>query len=261
MAIYSIKAIKYCEQSVPSPQMFFMSRWGEWMVADFFLFILRRDDGKVMLIDTGVRDVDEIQPLVVAGVGQKGRFRMDMETQSIPLLLRKEGVDPADVQYVFITHLHYDHCSNARLFPNAKFVVSRTGWHLTLDPPHPALIPDILFPRDILAYFAGEARDRLILVDDETPEIIPGIGAFYVGGHTMCSQAFTVQTKEGLAVFPGDTVFYYENLEKNHPVGLAVDIKQCFQAMDRIREIADIVVPPHDPVLLQRYPGGIIVGD
>jgi glyoxylase-like metal-dependent hydrolase (beta-lactamase superfamily II) len=240
--------------------MFFMSGWGEWTVADFFLFVLRRDDGKVVLIDTGVRDVDEIQPLVVAGVGERGRFRMDMATQNVPLLLRQEGIDPSDVGAVLITHLHYDHCSNAKLFPNAKFVVSRTGWHLTLDPPHQALTPDILFPRDVLAYFASEARDRLILADDEAPEIMPGIGAFYIGGHTMCSQAFTVQTKEGLAVFPGDTIFYYENLEKNHPIGLAVDLAECYQAMDRVRAVADIFVPPHDPVLLRKYPDGVIVG-
>jgi len=261
MATYSIKAIKYCEQSVPGPQMFFMSRWGEWLAADFYLFVLRRDDGKVVLVDTGVRDVDEIQPLVLAGVGHKGRFRMDMETQNIPLLLRKEGIDSADVDHVLITHLHYDHVSNAKLFPNAKFIVSRTGWHLTLDPPHPALVPDILFPRDVLAYFAGEARDRLILADDEAPEIMPGIGAFYTGGHTMCSQAFTVQTKDGLAVLPGDTIFYYENLERNHPIGLAVDILECYQAMDRVREIASIFVPPHDPLLLQKHPDGVIAGD
>ena len=260
MAAYSIKAIKYCEQSVPGPQMFYMSRWDEWMVADFLLFVLRRDDGKVVLVDTGVRDVDEIQPLVVAGAGHKGRFRMDMATQNVPLLLRQEGIDPADVEYVLITHLHYDHCSNAKLFPNAKFVVSRTGWHLTLDPPVPALVPDVLFPRDILAYLAGEARDRLILADDDEPEILPGIGAFYVGGHTMCSQAFTVNTKQGLAVFPGDTIFYYENLEKNHPVGLAVDIVECYEAMARVREVADIVVPPHDPLLLKKFPDGVVVG-
>jgi glyoxylase-like metal-dependent hydrolase (beta-lactamase superfamily II) len=261
MATYTIKAIKFCEQTVPGPQMFFMSRWDEWMVADFLFFILRRDDGQVMLIDTGVRDVDEIQPLVVAGAGHKGRFRMDMETQNIPLLLRKEGLDPADVAYVFLSHLHYDHCSNVKLFPNARFVVSRTGWHLTLDPPVDDLVPGVLFPRDVLAYLAGEARDRLILVDDEAPEIVPGIGAFYVGGHTMCSQAFTVETKQGLAVFPGDTVFYYENLKKNHPIGLALDIIQCHQAMGRVREVADIVVPPHDPVLLERFPDGVVVGD
>ncbi len=98
-------------------------------------------------------------------------------------------------------------------------------------------------------------------MDDEAPEIIPGIGAFYIGGHTMCSNAFTVQTKDGLAAFPGDTIFYYENLEKNHPVGLAVDIMECYQAMERVREVADIVVPPHDPLLLERYPDGVVVGD
>jgi glyoxylase-like metal-dependent hydrolase (beta-lactamase superfamily II) len=184
-----------------------------------------------------------------------------MQTQNIPLLLRKEGIDPAEVEYVFLSHLHYDHCSNARLFPNARFVVSRTGWHLTLDAPVPGMVSDPLFPRDILAYFAGEARDRLILVDDETPEIIPGVGAFYVGGHTMCSQAFTVRTKQGLAVFPSDTVFYYENLEQNHPVGLSIDLIQCYQAMARVREVADIVVPPHDPRLLEQFPDGVVVAD
>jgi glyoxylase-like metal-dependent hydrolase (beta-lactamase superfamily II) len=255
---YTIQAIKFCEQAVPGPQMFYMSHWDEWLVADFFLFVLRRDDGQVLLVDTGIRNIDEIQPLVVAGVGQRGRFRMDMSTQNIPLLLRQAGVEPADVAHVLITHLHYDHCSNAGLFPNARFYVSRTGWHLALDPPHPALVPDILFPRDVLAYFANQARDRLVLVDDEAPDLLPGIGAFYVGGHTMCSQAFTVEIKEGLAVFPGDTVFYYDNIIQDHPVGLAVDISECYQAMQRIRGVADILVPPHDPALLIKYPDGMI---
>lgn len=259
MATYSIKAIKYCEQTVPGPQMFFMSRWDEWLEVDFYFFVLRRDDGQIILIDTGIRDVDEIQPLVVGGVGERGRFRMDMRTQNIPLLLQQEGIDPADVDYVLLSHLHYDHCSNAKLFPNAKFVLSRTGWHLTLDPPHPALVPDILFPRDIIAYLAGEARERLILVDDEAPEILPGIGAFYVGGHTMCCQAFTVETKAGTAVFPSDTIFYYENLSAMHPIGLAVDIKQCWRALQRVSAMDAIVVPPHDPELLRRYPDGVVV--
>ena len=108
---------------------------------------------------------------------------------------------------------------------------------------------------------SGWSQAQSFLVDDEAPEIVPGIGAFYIGGHTMCSQAFSVSTKEGLAVLPGDTIFYYENLEKNHPVGLAVDIGECYQAMERVRATADIFVPPHDPLLLQRYPDGVVVGN
>jgi N-acyl homoserine lactone hydrolase len=261
MVTYSIKAIKYCQQLVPGPQMFHMARWDEWMWADFFIFLLRGNDGSVVLIDTGVRDVDEIQPFVVAGVGEQGRFRMDMATQNIPALLNQEGVDPANVSSVALTHLHYDHASNARLFPNARFVVSRTGWHLTLDPPAPCLVPNPLFPSDVIGYLAGEARDRLILADDEAPEVLPGIGALYLGGHTLCSQAITVQTKQGIAVFPGDTVFYYENLERDHPIGSAVSIVECYQAMERIREIGGVLVPPHDPLLLTRYPNGVVISD
>jgi N-acyl homoserine lactone hydrolase len=258
MTTYAIKAIKYCEQTVPGPQMFHMARWDEWMTADFFVFLLRGDDGSIGLVDTGVRDVDEIQPYVVKGVGHRGRFRMDMATQNLPLLLRNEGVDPADVNYVLLTHLHYDHASNVRLFPNARFVVSRTGWHLTLDPPVPELTPDVAFPRDVIGYLAGEARDRLLLAEDDSPSILPGIGAFHLGGHTVCSQAITVQTKRGTAIFPGDVVFYYENLEKNHPVGLAVNIVDCYKAMAKIRKFHGFLVPPHDPRLLELYPDGMI---
>ena len=259
MATYSIKAVKYCEQNVPGPQMFFMSCWDEWMLADFFFFILRRDDGQVVLVDPGVRDVDEIQPLVVAGAGERGRFRMDMRTQNVPLLLEREGIDPVKVSAVLLTHLHYDHCSNAKLFPNAQFLVSRRGLFSIIDPPVAGMTPDILFPRDILAYFVGEARDRVLLLDDEAPEVLPGIGAFHIGGHTLCSQAFTVQTQQGQAVFPGDTIFYYENIERDHPIGLAVDQIQCRKAMNRIRSMNALLVPPHDPALLRKHPDGVVV--
>ncbi len=259
MATYSIKAVKYCEQLAPGPQMFYLSAWDRWVDVYFYFFILRRDDGRVVLVDTGVRDVDEINPLVISGVGEKGRFRMDMSRESIPLLLQQEGVDPAQVEYVFLTHFHYDHCSNVKLFPNAKIVVSKRGWIATMAPKHPQMVPDILFPRDVLAYLANEARDRLILAEDDEREIAPGIGVFYTGGHTMCGQAVRVNTTKGTAILTGDVIFLYENLEKDHPVGLNVNLSECYEAMAKIRREADIVVPPHDPELLKRHPDGVIV--
>jgi hypothetical protein len=29
--------------------------------------------------------------------------------------------------------------------------------------------------------------------------------------------------------------------------------------MDRVRDLADLVVPPHDPMLLRRFPDGVVV--
>ncbi len=258
MATYGIKAIKFCEQSTPGPQMYHMSHWGEWIDVDFYFFVLRRDDGQVCLVDTGLRDVDEVNPAVTAGVGHRGRFRMDMDTQNIPLLLEHEGIHPGEVEYVFLTHLHYDHASNVELFPNAKIVVSKKGWVQTLSCEYPQMLPHPVFPRDVIGYLAGEAHDRLILAGDDE-EILPGISVFYTGGHTMCGQAVKVETREGTAVLTGDVAFQYGNVERDHPIGLAVDLQECYAAMERFREEADILVPGHDPEILERYPNGVIV--
>ncbi len=259
MTTYSIQAVKYCEQTVPAPQMFYLSDWDRWFDVYFYFFILRRDDGRVAIVDPGVRDVDEINPLVVKGVGSRGRFRMDMSTESVPMLLKREGVDPAEVDLVLLTHLHYDHCSNAKLFPNARFVVSERGWVSTLAPKHLKMVPDVLFPRDVLAYLASQARDRLILASDDEREVAPGIDAFYMGGHTMCSQAFRVNTIQGPAILTGDTISLYDNLVRDCPVGLNVNLIECYDAMDKVRKQDGLVIPAHDPGLLQRYPDGCVV--
>lgn len=257
-ATYSIKAIKYCEQTVPGAQMYYMSHFDQDMRADFYFWLLRRDDGKIALVDCGIRDVDEFNT-VVGGPSSKYAFRMDMQTQNIPLLLRKEGIDPLQVDWLFLTHLHYDHASNLHLFPNARIVVSRRGFTSTVAPKYPHMVPHPLFPHDSLAYLVNEARDRLILSEESDGEITPGVSVYYVGGHTMCSQSIRVNTAEGSAILSGDTIFYYGNLERNHPVGLNVNLIECYDAMERVRREAAVFIPAHDPETLARFPDGVIV--
>jgi len=258
MATYSIKAIKYCEQTVPGAQMYYMAHFAEDMRADFYFWILRRDDGKVALVDCGVRDVDEFNT-IVGGPTSKYAFRMNMAEQNIPLLLRNEGIDPAQVEWLFLTHFHYDHASNVHLFPNARIVVSRRGWINTLAPKYPHMVPHPLFPHDSLAYLAHQAWDRLILADESDGEVAPGISVFHVGGHTMCCQAIKVNTRQGTAIFPSDTIFYYGNLEQNHPIGLNLNLIECYDCMARVRREAEVFIPAHDPEVLIRYPDGVIV--
>jgi len=238
--------------------MYYMSHFDEDLRADFYFWLLRRDDAQIALVDCGVRDVDEFNT-VVGGPSSKYAFRMDMATHNIPLLLKKEGVDPAAVEWLFLTHLHYDHASNVHLFPNARIVVNRRGWIATVAPKYPHMVPHPLFPHDSMAYLIHEARERLILAEESDGEIAPGISVFYVGGHTMCCQAIKVNTKQGTAIFPSDTIFYYGNLEQNHPIGLNINLIECYDCMARVRKEADIFIPAHDPKLLERFPDGVIV--
>jgi glyoxylase-like metal-dependent hydrolase (beta-lactamase superfamily II) len=61
----------------------------------------------------------------------------------------------------------------------------------------------------------------------------------------------------GPVIITGDVVYKYENIEKNRPTR-SPDERPCQQAMNRIRALADIVLPAHDPATLQRWPDGII---
>lgn len=63
----------------------------------------------------------------------------------------------------------------------------------------------------------------------------------------------------GPAMLTGDTVYLYDNIEGNRP-NRSPDPQACFEAMARIRSLADIVVPAHDPETLERWPGGVIGG-
>ncbi len=95
----------------------------------------------------------------------------------------------------------------------------------------------------------------LHLAEDE--EILPGIHTFWLGCHSVCSQAIAVQTTCGTAVFTGDVVYKYRNIEADIPIGWA-DAGECLEAMKKIRTVADIVIPGHDPELLERFPEGTI---
>lgn len=196
-----------------------------------------------VLIDTGLVDVAGFSKGTAAyipgGVQQRPEERPSE-------MLRIAGIDPADVSHVLITHLHGDHCNNIGMYPNATAVVTKRGFLSA-------------FPQGIAKGFMAALiphwPDSLHLAEDE--EILPGIRVFWIGGHSICSQAIAVDTAQGTAVFTGDTCYMYENFESNRPIGWA-DPEDCLRAMDRIREEADFIVPAHDPRILERHPGGII---
>ena len=162
-------------------------------------------------------------------------------------LLKSVNVDPGDVSHVIVTHLHQDHYECYDLFENAQLVVNRKGFLENL----------LGIKRNVMKALATKWPDSLHLAKDEE-EILPGIRVFWVGGHSICSQAVAIETSKGTAIITGDVAFKYRNIEENIPIGLAYNTEQCMAAMERIRREADIILPGHDPEILERHPNGII---
>jgi hypothetical protein len=49
----------------------------------------------------------------------------------------------------------------------------------------------------------------------------------------------------------------YDNIEQMRP-GRSPSPPDCIEAMEKIKSLADIVLPAHDPLTLRRWPGGVI---
>ncbi|MGM0368608.1 MAG: N-acyl homoserine lactonase family protein [Actinomycetota bacterium] len=244
---YHISIFKNGTTTAPGPEMYYLSDW-EKEYTLYTYFFLVRGNGHNILIDTGCGDIEAINKMLFEEFKGKVSFELP-ESETTENILKRNNIEPKGIEYVFISHLHHDHSSNVDLFPNAKVILSRKGWMEYMKKDKPYYYNDILFPTKPIKYLASLHPDRLIFVENEK-EILPGISAFWVGGHTPGCMAVEVNTRMGNAVFTSDVAFFVGNVKKNHPIGLYYNQWEIFEAYRKIREKADIIIPSHDPTIL-----------
>jgi glyoxylase-like metal-dependent hydrolase (beta-lactamase superfamily II) len=154
-----------------------------------------------------------------------------------------------------LSHFHYDHVGNYALFPRATFYVQDeemafyTGRHAAL----PAFRRSVEVD-DVCALVRLNYQGRIAFVDGGR-EIVPGVAVRKVGGHTPGMQIVTVDHAKGKAVVASDASHYYRNLEESIPFNTLHDLPGMYGAFDVIRQVAsspDLVIPGHDPVVLDR---------
>ena len=107
--------------------------------------------------------------------------------------LRAAGFDPASVDVVAMSHLHFDHAGGLlradgeRAFPHAKIVAQRAEWEVALGD-NPRLVASYVQPELRLV----EAWGKQGWVDGER-EILPGVSVVPTGGHSTGHQAVVVR--------------------------------------------------------------------
>ncbi len=254
---YSIKPLLYARQQVPGPQVFFQADWQHQYEFAFYVFLIR-GNGITALVDCGVDDPSLVNEVVLrTALGDSGVVRTAGHGRTVTNLLAAEGLRPEDIDVVAVTHFHWDHITNISLFPRARLVISKPGWeeYARLRHDVPDLVADPIFPGSVLDWLAAQ-HDRLEPTSDGST-LLPGVDIRHIGGHTPDSAAFVVPTDDGTVILPGDTIWTYANLDRNHPVGAATSIEQCYHAMAWARDTGDLILPSHDPLIVTRHPHGI----
>jgi glyoxylase-like metal-dependent hydrolase (beta-lactamase superfamily II) len=112
--------------------------------------------------------------------------------------------------------------------------------------PHPILAPT--YRKDLL-------KDLNFKLVRGNYEVAPGIELIPAPGHTPGTQAVAIQTEKGKAILTGFCCIR-ENFEPPEGVreilpviapGIHLDAVEAFETALRIKSLADILIPMHDP--------------
>jgi len=172
-------------------------------------------------------------------------------SQEPPNSLHLAGVDPLDVEFVVLTHLHWDHAGNCDLFPEASVLVQDAELRY-------ATSPGRFFRKSFLAPSSGWGTPPYLVPNLGTVtgerEIAPGLRVIPAPGHTPGSQAVVVDTAHGSFCIAGDAISTYRNIDSDLPPGFHVDVDAAMESMDRLRAAADHLLPSHDQAVFTGGP-------
>jgi glyoxylase-like metal-dependent hydrolase (beta-lactamase superfamily II) len=243
---WEVHAVRYATLAARKSDLFYRyEAYGE-PDADvemaYYFWILRRD-GETIVVDTG------FDPAVGA---RRGRTCVCPPVEALERL----GVDTTTVSTVVITHFHYDHVGNLDAFPVAEFIVPKRELEFWTSP----LASRLQFASHVeaeeiasLRQLAAEGRVR---VTEGTEEVLDGVTAVAVGGHSAGQQLTIVSSGGGDIVLASDAVHFYEELELERPFAVMHDLERMYAAYEVLRGLARdgaTVIPGHDPEVARRY--------
>ncbi|WP_346623546.1 N-acyl homoserine lactonase family protein [Blastococcus montanus] len=198
--------------------------------------------------------------LVDAGISASRAAEMSgLSYRGSPVdLLGRMGIAPADVSWTVLTHLHYDHTGTLAELPATRYVVQQEEWDYWTGPWARRIRREHWLCSTADMDHLGRAREdgRVELVRGDR-EVLPGLSVHLVGGHTAGMQVVRVRTRSGPAVLASDASHFYENLDDDRPAPILHCMTGVYGAFDRVRTLADspdLVVPGHDPAVLDRHP-------
>ncbi len=202
---------------------------------------------KRILVDTGGSDPDW---------AVKYHHHVERNADEDPVkAVEALGLKASDIDIIVNTHLHWDHCFNNDLFPNARFLVQAEELRYAI---YPLPCHARYYESQIIGMTPPwlKSSDRVEAVEGER-EVQEGIRLVPLPGHTPGFQGVLVDLPSGRCLIAGDSCPLFENWEGNAqaahiPPGIHVDLRDCYESFRKMDSLADMVLPGHDLRVLER---------
>jgi N-acyl homoserine lactone hydrolase len=219
--------------------------WGEFHDVPQIMFVITGGDHPI-IVDSGTPDPEFVR--------EHHGYDFHRTPDEDPLTtLRSVGVDPEDVRLVVNTHLHWDHCGNNHLFPNARFVVQKPELLYAVDPVAPTRTA--FENTDRISPPWASVLNRFSTVVGDV-EIAPGVEVIALPGHTPGSQGVLVTSGSDRFLLAGDTCDAQINWEgddrlEHIPSGSFTNLIDYMDSFAKMDTLHAQVIPSHDPQVLK----------
>ena len=248
MNTYTIRPVALSCVKAEKGIMTYLSYYGQKVLRPYLFWIIEGAE-KPILVDTGIHAEDY------------KRYHPLFENLPIDHLLSFEeglsnlGLKTNEIDMIIQTHLHFDHCFNTARCEHAKVIVQEDELEFAKNP-HPVF--SAMYCQQIL-------KDLNFEIVRGRTEILPGIEVIPVPGHTPGCQAVSINTEAGRAVISGfccvkENFFPAQDIQNRvspfagFPViipGIHFDAFKAYESMMKIKRIADILLPVHEPEIMK----------
>ena len=176
--------------------------------------ITKLDDGIVAIDTEFMRPIQDASHLIIEG--GRAAFVDTGTNDSVPLLidaLQQQDLDVADVDFVFLTHVHLDHAGGAGLLmqalPNARCVIHPRGVRHMVDPAKLIAGTEAVYgverTRELYGAIQPIDESRVIVPDDNQWIELNGreMQALFTEGHAR--HHYCLRDPASRGVFTGDS--------------------------------------------------------
>lgn len=192
-------------------------------VVDYYLWVLRSRSTTV-LVDTG---------FARGPAETRGRTVLVDPVDAYALL----GVDTSSELAVVVTHAHYDHIGNLRLFPHAEVVISRAELDFWSTPVAKKPLIGHFTEREEVAELVRAEREGRVRTFSGSTEVAHGVVVTEVGGHTPGQCMVTVPTSAGTVLLTSDAVHFAEELDRDMPFVAVTDLPAMYAGLQTVRDL------------------------
>ncbi len=216
--------------------------------------LLLVSESRKILIDTGMgsdfvqKHGEKLGSKFAELYGVKGETQIFNE-------LQKYGVKASEITDVILTHLHFDHAGGATkhdgtalvaTFENAKYYVQKANLETAVN----------ANVREKASYLAPNwqalvNQNKLVLLDGDVKNVLPGISVQVVNGHTTGQQIVWVEDSQNTLVYCADLIPMSTHVRLPWVMGYDLRpldlIEEKRQILNKLAKVHGYVYFEHDP--------------